>query len=87
MSILSIEFLVFVLLVLTVYYILPLRIRWVTLLIASGVFIALSGWQGAAHLAAVSLVTWGGGQLIQRAEKFYIRRVCEFDSCERGTQR
>ena len=68
MSILSVEFPVFVLLVLLVYYILPLRIRWAALLLAGGVFAALSGWQSAAHLAAVSLVAWGGGRLIQRTE-------------------
>ena len=69
MSILSFEFLVFILLVILVYHTLPLWLRWYVLLLASGIFVVLSGWQGGVHLAAVSLVTWGGGLLIRWAEK------------------
>ena len=60
MSILSFDFLFFVAAVVLVYYLLPLKIRWYALLLASGVFACLSGWQGAAHLGAVGLITWLG---------------------------
>lgn len=42
------------------YYALPLKVRWTALLVFSAVFAFLCGWQGAAHLAAVSLNSWGG---------------------------
>ena len=61
MSILSFDFLVFTAAVVLIYYLLPLKVRWLALLAASGVFAWLSGWQGAAHLGAVGLVTWLGG--------------------------
>ena len=66
MSILSLEFLAFAAAVILVYYLLPLRIRPLALLLASGVFAVLAGWQTAAHLAAVTLVTWGGALLLER---------------------
>ena len=44
MSILSLEFLVFSALVILLYYLLPLKIRWIVLLTGSAVFMALSGW-------------------------------------------
>ena len=61
MSILSFDFLVFTAAVVLIYYLLPLKVRWLALLAASGVFAWLSGWQGAAHRGAVGLVTWLGG--------------------------
>ena len=72
MSILSFEFLFFVLVVLIFYYVLPLRFRWMALLLFSGVFVALSGWQGAVHLSVVALITWGGALVLsdlRRREK------------------
>lgn len=66
MSILSLEFLGLAACVILVYYLLPLKIRWLALLAGSGVFIALSGWYSAAHLSAVALIMWGGGLLLQK---------------------
>ena len=66
MSILSLEFFVFSLLVLLVYYLLPLKIRWTALLAGSAVFVALAGWYSVAHLSAVALVMWGGGLLLRQ---------------------
>ena len=66
MSILSIEFLVFAAAVMILYYLLPLKIRWVVLLAGSACFVMLSGWYGAAHLTAVALVMWGGGLLLNK---------------------
>ncbi|MGN1019635.1 MAG: MBOAT family O-acyltransferase [Aristaeellaceae bacterium] len=66
MSILSVEFLLFALCVVLLYYLLPLRVRWVTLLAASAVYVGLSGWSSAVHLTAVALLMWGGGLLLAR---------------------
>ena len=66
MSILSIEFLLLAAGTLIVYYLLPLKIRWIALLCGSAAFICLSGWHSAAHLTAVTLVMWGGGLLLQK---------------------
>ena len=56
MSILSLEFLGLAAIVIFVYYLLPLKIRWLALLCGSAAFIAFSGWYSAAHLSAVALV-------------------------------
>ena len=47
-----------------VYYLLPLKVRWIALLCGSAVFVALSGWYSLAHLSAAALVMWGGGLLL-----------------------
>lgn len=66
MSILSLEFLALAAGVILAYYLLPLKIRWIALLCGSAAFVALSGWQSAAHLSAVAIVMWGGGLLLQK---------------------
>lgn len=66
MSILSVEFLLFAAWVLLLYYLLPLKIRWAVLLVASAVYVGMSGWYSALHLTAAALVMWGGGLLMQR---------------------
>ena len=43
MSILSFDFLFFAAAAVLAYYLLPLKIRWLALLLASGVFVCLSG--------------------------------------------
>ena len=55
MSILSFEFLLLAAGVTIVYYLLPLRLRWMALLSGSAAFLLLSGWQSAAHLSAAAL--------------------------------
>lgn len=72
MSILSLEFLGLAAGMLVLYYLLPLKIRWWALLIASGVFAALSGWQGAAHLAAAALLAWGGGLMLEKKKSRWL---------------
>ena len=65
MSILSLEFLVLAAAVILVYYLLPLKIRWIALLCGSAAFIAFAGRYSAAHLSAVALILWGGGLLLR----------------------
>ena len=66
MSILSLEYLLFVAAAFAAYYLLPLRRRWWALLAASAAFYCLSGWRGAAYLGAVTCVTWLGALGIAR---------------------
>ena len=66
MSILSLEFLLLATGIIIVYFLLPLKIRWIALLCGSAAFIALSGWQSAAHLTAAALLMWAGGLLLKR---------------------
>lgn len=68
MSILSLEFLALAAAVWAVYYLLPLRYRWLALTAGSGVFLIRSGWQSVAHLSAAALVTWLGGRLLEALE-------------------
>ena len=58
MSILSLNFVGFALAVVIVYYIIPLKFRWLVLLAASCVFYALAGWQGCIWLLAVAIITF-----------------------------
>lgn len=61
MHIVSFEFLIFAAAALAVTWLLPLKFRWFGLLAASAVFVILDGWQSAAWLTALSLLTWLGG--------------------------
>ena len=76
MSILSLEFLAFSALVILLYYLLPLKIRWIVLLTGSAVFMGLSGWQGLAHLTAVALIMWGGALLLQKHKSRLLLALC-----------
>lgn len=76
MSILSLEFLAFSALVILLYYLLPLKIRWMILLAGSVVFMALAGWQGLVHITAVALIMWGGGLLLQRHKSKALLAFC-----------
>ena len=66
MSILSLKFLLLAACMVLLYYLLPLRIRWIVLLAASAVYVGLSGWYSVAHLTTVALVMWGGGLMLER---------------------
>ena len=59
MSILSGEFLLFLAVLLAVYYIVPLRLRWCALTLFSLGFYAFAGWQGLCWLLAAALVFYG----------------------------
>lgn len=69
MSILSLEFLVFALLVVLLYYGMPQRVRPLVLTVASAVFISLAGWVSVLHLTAVALLCWGGAWALEKAPK------------------
>ncbi len=72
MSILSFEFLALAAIVIAVYYLLPLKIRWLALLAGSAAFVYFSGWQSLAHLTAAALLMWGGALLLIRFKKRWL---------------
>jgi alginate O-acetyltransferase complex protein AlgI len=71
-SILSFEFLTLAAIVMIVYYLLPLKIRWLALLAGSVAFVCFSGRQSLAHLTAVALLMWGGALLLGRFKKRWL---------------
>lgn len=71
MSILSFEFLAFVLVAVVLFYCLPARWRWALLLLASLFFYAANGIGGALYLLAVALLTYLGARSAEGM------RVCE----------
>lgn len=73
MSILSFEFLFFVAAVLAVYYVLPLRQRWLALLAGSAFFIVSAGWASTVHMTAVALNAWVGGLTLFALKKKEIK--------------
>lgn len=58
MSILSLEFIAFTLATVIIYYIIPLKVRWLVLLVASGVFYAFAGWQSCIWIVLVAAETF-----------------------------
>ncbi len=66
MSILSLEYLLLAAGVVITYYLLPLKLRWIALLVGSTAFLVFSGWQSIAHLSAVALIMWGGALLLTK---------------------
>jgi len=64
MSILSIEFLLYLAAVISAFYLTSHRHRWIVLLAASMGFYLVSGWKGGVYLLAVSALTWLAGREI-----------------------
>ncbi len=75
MNILSFDFLFLVAAALVVYYVLPLKVRWLALLAGSVVFIMSAGWQSALHMTAIAAITWLGGtalSVLKRRKKILL---------------
>lgn len=77
MSILTFEFLGFIGLTLIFTYLLPLKVRWIGLLVSSAVFGAFAGWQSIAYLTGVAVLTWLGGLGLARLKdkRLLLRRL------------
>jgi len=73
MRILSLEFIVLTLAAVIVYYIVPLKLRWLVLLAASAVFYAFAGWQSCIWIVLTAAITFGSSllqhRLLQRERK------------------
>lgn len=68
MNILTLAFLAFLLGVVLVFYIVPVRFRWMALLAASAGFYAFAGWQGACYLVGVAAITYWAARAIARGK-------------------
>ena len=66
MTLLSFEFLGFLLIVLLAYHALPVGIRWTVPAAASAVFLYFAGWESLVYVTAVAALTWIGGRLLTR---------------------
>ena len=66
MSFASMSFIIFLLAVFLLYYIVPKKIQWIVLLIASAAFYVSYGWQKAGFILAATLMAWIGGLWINR---------------------
>lgn len=62
----TINFLIFLLICFLIYYICPVRHRWIVLLIGSMVFYASFGWEKLIFLLVTSIVVWVSGLLMNR---------------------
>ena len=65
MSILSIEFIGYSIMLAAAYYLLPLKIRPLALLGFSAAFVIMSGWQGGVYLLAAAVITYLGALALQ----------------------
>lgn len=68
MSFISINFAFFVILVLLLYYIIPIRYRWIVLLAASYIFYALAGVKYIAFIFLTSLSTYGIARYVEKID-------------------
>lgn len=66
LSFTTINFLIFLLICFLIYYICPVRYRWIVLLIGSMVFYASFGWEKLIFLLVTSGVVWVSGLLMNR---------------------
>ncbi len=82
MSILSLEFLVFMALMVLVTYILPVRLRWLGFLGGSLAFYAMAGLKGLAYLLGTAFVTWGAGLLLGRSHRIEQAALADDDKAK-----
>ncbi|MDR2131766.1 MAG: MBOAT family protein [Clostridiales Family XIII bacterium] len=75
----SSAFVLFLVVVLTGYYVSPGRFRPVWLLFANSFFCVASGWAGTACVAATCLTTWYAGKRMDRLSKSLAARLADAD--------
>lgn len=80
MEILSLEYLGFSAAVFLLYYLFPLRLRWLVLLAASLGFYSCSGFAGLAYLLSVSVITYGAALAADACEEKNAGRICALAS-------
>lgn len=71
MALTSFSFLLFFTAVLLVYYIVPKRVQWILLLVASYAFYVISGFAQVFFLLGTTLITYGAGLLMQKRRDRY----------------
>lgn len=66
MALTSFNFLLFVFIVITVYYLIPKKYQWFLLLLASYVFYLFSGVEQVLYIMGTTLFSYGAGRLMQK---------------------
>lgn len=79
MSIISIKFLIFLIIALTFYFVVPARHQWKALLIISYMFYLLSGIETIIFILFTSFITFMGGNIIGDINKEYTRAVKNYN--------
>lgn len=69
MSFLQINFWIFLLVSIMIYYILPKKYQWICLLISSYVFYTYTGVKTVGYILFTTLTTWAGGLFISKIEE------------------
>ncbi len=69
MNFISLAFLAFLAVTIAVYFLVPLKVRWIVLAAASALFYLWAGWESFLFLLAVAAATYGAGALIGRVDK------------------
>lgn len=68
MSFISVSFLFFVFIVAILYFIIPIKYRWITLLLASVLFYILAGWKFVPFVLIIALLTYSCGKLVHKCQ-------------------
>lgn len=79
MSIISIKFMIFLVIALSFYFIVPGKHQWKTLLIISYVFYLISGFETIVFIIFTSIITYWGGIIIGEINNEYNRAVKNYD--------
>lgn len=66
MNFISFEFLVFLVLTLVVYYTVPKKVQWISLLAANIAFYCFGGVRTVGYLVFTTFTTWGAGLILER---------------------
>lgn len=78
MNLFSIEFIILLMVLLLVYYIVPGKLQWQCLLIASLIFYAASGVKNLLFIGVTSVSIWLAGMAMERIKE-------DFKKAKRGT--
>ena len=74
MNLFSLEFIVLLCVLLIVYYVVPKKVQWTCLLVASIVFYAYSGIENLIFIGLTSFTTWMAGKLMLRLSEQFQRK-------------
>ena len=80
----SYQFIGFVILLVTLYYVLPKKAKWPLLLLGSYVFYFFAGWKFLFYIAAVTVITYVAGLLISKNKKNADARFAEMKALEKS---
>ena len=87
----SYQFILFVLVALILYYVVPKRIQWIVLLCMNMLFYVYAGLSGIIFIVTTIVTTYAGARLIyrekDRSERFIEEHKCDISRDERKSLR